>query len=384
MNDQPYLESPRRARPDELDAILALANEVMRIEQGRQPTIATDYPFIYNRKNVENITVVMQDQATDGELAVSMVGAWMNTVAVGDVRLRAGGINCLATLTGYRGQGLATQVMGAAVEHLAELGCHVGRLTTGINNWYHRLGWENAGTLCTYRFNHSNVGLLPTLPRELEVTHGTEFHDEVISAIVSLHQSDQLGGSRTAEIMRDLLAADSDPNLMGNKRYVIARQAGTPVAYCLDSNHGIIEWGGPPEVIAGLVRTWFGSKVGTRSGQLTPGLQEKVADSPELTLVAPAEGHPFIDLLRSLALPCREDYWGMLYIIDPGGILAAFGLTEIAVSEEAGKFTLTRGSESLSVSRQELAKLLFGPERISDFASDVLPLLFWEWPIEHV
>jgi len=112
MNDQPNLESPRRARPDELDAILTLANKVMRIGQDRQPTIATDYPFIYNHKNAKNITVVMQDQGTNGNLAISMVGAWMNTVAVGDVRFLAGGINCLATLPGYRGQGLATQVMG--------------------------------------------------------------------------------------------------------------------------------------------------------------------------------------------------------------------------------------------------------------------------------
>ncbi len=54
------------------------------------------------------------------------------------------------------------------------------------------------------------------------------------------------------------------------------------------------------------------------------------------------------------------------------------------VTEMDGKFALARGDESATVSRQELAKLLFGPERISDFAGDVLPLLFWEWPLEHV
>jgi hypothetical protein len=78
------------------------------------------------------------------------------------------------------------------------------------------------------------------------------------------------------------------------------------------------------------------------------------------------------------------DYWGMLYIIDPRGILEAFELDEISVMETEGRFTLTRGEGSVCVSRQELAKLLFGPEPISDFARDVLPLPFWEWPIEHV
>lgn len=141
-----------------------------------------------------------------------------------------------------------------------------------------------------------------------------------------------------------------------------------------------------------MVGTWMNTvevgsarlRVGGRRKQLPPGSQDQVANSPELTLVTPVRGHPFIDLLRPLRVPCEEDYWGMLYIIDPGSILEAFGLTDIAVTEKNGQFTLTRDDESVSVSRQELAKFLFGSERISDFAEDILPLLFWEWPMEHV
>ncbi len=376
---RPELDGPRPARPDEMESIIALANQVMRIGQGLEPTIATDYPFVYNSGNAENVTVVM-----DGSRTVSMVGSWINTVEIGDARLRSGGINCLATLPGYRGRGLATKVMNAAAEHMADAGCHIGRLTTDITNWYYRLGWENAGYLCTYRFNHSNVGILPGLPEAVELTYGAEFDENVVAAIVDLRRSDRLGGSRTADVMRELLDAGSDPNLMGNKRYVMAQRAGTPVAYCLDSDHGIVEWGGPADLVAGLVRTWFERRVGERGGNLLPESQAKVEESPELTLVAPGNGHPFLDLLRELGFPCQADYWGMLYIIDPRGILDAFGLTNISVAEEGGRFTLSRGDESVRVSRQELAKLLFGPERISDFADDGLPLMFWEWPLEHV
>ena len=109
-----------------------------------------------------------------------------------------------------------------------------------------------------------------------------------------------------------------------------------------------------------------------------------MAASRELALVAPASGHPFALVLRSLSVPCSIDYWGMLYVIDPRGILDACGLKDIAVTETHERFTLTRGNESVEVSRQELTKILFGPERIHGFAGDVLPLLFWEWPIEHV
>ena len=371
------LEGPRPARPEELAEILVLANKVMR--EGRKPTIATDYSFIYNPANAPNIMVVK-----DGDRVVSMAGMWMNTAEAGKGQISVGGINCLATLPNYRGHGLATKIMDAAVEHMAGLGCQVGRLTTGINDWYHRFGWENAGSLCTYRLNHSNIDLLPTLPEEATVTNGTEFNDEVIEAIVRLRQTDRLGGARTPEVMAELLQADNDPDLMGNTRYVMAHRDGEPAAYCLESKYGIVEWGGPADWVGGLVSAWFARRVGQRGGQLAHGSREPVAASPELALVAPATEHPFADLLGSLSLPRRHEYWGMLYVIDPRGILDSFGLDDMAVRELNGQFTLTRGDESVSVTRQRLAKLLFGPERISDFAQDVLPLLFWEWPIEHV
>ena len=373
------LEGPRQARPDEIDAILVLGNEVLRIGQGMKPTLATDYSFVYNRGNAENITIVK-----DGDRVVSMAGVWPNTVEAENTRLKAGGINCLATLPGYRGRNLATKVMQAAVEHMADRGCLVGRLTTGIHDWYHRVGWEDAGSLLTYRLNHSNVGLLPSLPNEVTVTHGTDFDDEIIAAIVRLRQIDRLGGVRTAETMRELVQADNDPEIMGNTQYVVAWQDGIPVAYCLDSNHGIVEWGGPAELVSSLIRAWFDRRVGERGGHLRRGSQDKVAASRELALVAPASGHPFALVLRSLSVPCSIDYWGMLYVIDPRGILDACGLKDIAVTETHERFTLTRGNESVEVSRQELTKILFGPERIHGFAGDVLPLLFWEWPIEHV
>ena len=51
------LDEPRAARRGELDAVLDLANEVMRVEKGFPPSIAVDYPFIYNDANLENIVI---------------------------------------------------------------------------------------------------------------------------------------------------------------------------------------------------------------------------------------------------------------------------------------------------------------------------------------
>ena len=371
------LDGPRAARPEELADILVLANVVMR--EGRAPTIATDYPFIYNAENVGNIIIIR-----DGDRVISSAGTWMNTVEAGDGRIRAGGINCVATLPGCRGQGLATMVMRKAVQHIAALGCHIGRLTTNIDDWYYRMGWENAGSLYTYRLNHSNVELLPELPDELTVVETREFSDELFEAIVGLRQADRLGGVRTPELMRALLEAGSDPKLMGGKRFVVASQGSVPLAYCLDTERGIIEWGGDGRLVAGLIREWFGRRVGQRGGKLSPGYEEKVAPSRELAVITPRTGHTFIELLETVSLSVDHAYWGMLNVIDPRGILDAFGLESIDLREENGMFTLSRGHESITVTRQALAKLLFGPERIAGFAADRLPFLFWEWPLEHV
>ena len=371
------VDGPRPARPEELPQIIDLANAVMRV--GRAPTIATDYSFIYKPENVGNVMVVK-----DGDRVVSMTGIWVNRAEAGGASIPSGGINCVATLPGYRGRGLASQTMQAAMSHMSKLGCHVGRLTTNIKDWYYRLGWENTGSLCTYTLNHSNIDLMPALAAGVRVESPADFDDKTVNAIVELRQADRLGGDRTTAVMRELLAAGNDPSLVGNKRPVLARQNGAIVAYCIDSDFGIVEWGGPDPLVAGTIREWFTSRAGERANQRSRNAEDRVAASPELAIVAPLTGHAFATRLASLGLPCRRDYWGMLYVVDPRGILDTFGLDDISVNEQDGNFTLTRGDASISVDRQGLAKLLFGPERTSDFAADVLPLLYWQWPLEHV
>ena len=49
-----------------------------------------------------------------------------------------------------------------------------------------------------------------------------------------------------------------------------------------------------------------------------------------------------------------------------------------------GEFTLRKGQETATIDRSRLTKLFFGPERVSDFASDVFPLPLWQWPVERV
>ena len=352
----------------------------MRLESGSPPSIAGDYPFIYNEDNLGNIMIVK-----DGDRVVATVAIWTNDIQVGLARLKVGGINCVATRSGYRGRGLATLVMRAAHQRLGELRCQVGRLTTNISKWYRRLGWEFAGSKCYFDFNHSNVDLLPQLPIDVMIEcTPCPFEDETLQALLELHHGDRLGGVRTVALTRTLFKSGNSPRARADARIVMARRRDTAVAYLIDRGGTITEWGGKAEIVSGLLRAWFEQDVGRPALDRELDAQTRVAGSERMTMIAPRAGHPLINGLEPLSLPCRYEYWGMLYILDPRGTLDAFGLHDITVHESDGRFTLTRGRAQVTVNRPQLAKLLFGPERISDFAGDVLPVTFWQWPLEHV
>ena len=374
---QDGFEGPRAARPGELESVLEATNRVMRVSAGHEPTIANDYPFIYNEQNLENIMIIKH-----GSRVVSSVAIWVNAIEIGAACLKVGGINCLVTLPEYRRRGLASQVMRASHDRMAKLGCHVARLSTSIANWYRRLGWEAAGSFCTYELNNSNLHQLPALGDgvNLRCTHN-EFEEGTLDTLVRLHQADRLGGVRTPELMRTLLQAGSDPKVKPDTWIIIALHGEKPLAYALDRHRVIVEWAGPSDVVAGLLRAWSEE----RARVADKAEQTSNADfSDKLILTGPPKGHSLLRLFGKFKLPCRIDYWGMLYVVDPRGILDAFGCQDIGLQERGSQFALELGEERLTVTRQQLTKLLFGPERTSDFGGGRLPFVFWQWPLEHV
>ena len=89
-------------------------------------------------------------------------------------------------------------------------------------------------------------------------------------------------------------------------------------------------------------------------------------------------------MLEQLQITSDLNYAQMIRLLDPQGILHAFGHDDITVTEQADTFTLRRAGQTATLDRPSLTKLFFGPERVSDFAADVFPLPFWQWPLEHV
>jgi ribosomal protein S18 acetylase RimI-like enzyme len=373
-------DGPRPARVEERDELIAMVNLVFRTLAGREPTIGIDWAHVYDPANLANVMVVC-----DQERVVASTGLWTNEVALGDARLLVGGINCVGTLPDYRRHGLGSSVVEAAQARMRDLGCHVGLLVTGISSWYRRLGWDDAGLVHSYSLNRGNIALLPRLPATVHVRLVETGQDgdagvarEVAGEVVRLHNEQRMGALRTVEQFRQLLAAK------GNPRLLLAESEGVLLAYLLVRENSLLEWVGSAENVAGLVRACFEMLDDPQASTSERSNEAGPIALRNLTLSTPGWQQPLVARLDALRIPYSSSYLGMMYVVDPRAVLDAFGLSAIGVSAEGEAFNLTYQGERVTLHRSQLAKLFFGPERVSPFAAELLPLPFWQWNLEKV
>ena len=362
------LNGPRPAKINERGPILKTVEYIFRTSRGRPPTMAKDYPHVYHPNNLKNVLIVKT-----GQQVVSSAAIWTNHIQLGKASLHIGGINAVGTLPDYRKHGLGTQVMQAAQKMMRNLDCHIGLLNTGIVDWYRRVGWEKAGIQYTFRFDRSNICLLPVLENKFQ-----EANDRELEQILSVHHSDKIGGLRTPDLFRQLLKTKKISNIP-----VVKTETGI-IAYLLVACNTIVEWGGPAKSVAGLIRAWFKKKDSLEASTSTRGINNKPVSLTEIKLIVPEVDHPFVTLLKKLKIPHFFGPARMLLVLNPKRILEAFGHTDINVSQKSGFFTLSRGNETDIFSQQQLAKLFFGPERISPFGADLFPLPFCQWTLDCV
>jgi hypothetical protein len=267
------------------------------------------------------------------------------------------------------------------------LGCHVGLLVTGIMNWYRRLGWEEAGSLRSYRLNRGNIRLLPALSTGVsyrfaeagdDKASGDKVSDEVAAEVVRLRNQDRLGATRTVEGFRQLYTARRSPQIL------LAESGGEAISYLLVRDNFVIEWGGNAQSVAGLVRSYFEASDDPALSTSQRNDAGRPIILPNLSLITPAWPHPLVTMLDAVRIPYATEYLGMMYVVDPRPILDAYGLSALDVEAVGDEFILHYEGEAVKLTRNQLAKLFFGPERISNFAAHLFPLPFWQWLLEKV
>lgn len=101
-------------------------------------SIGAGYPGF----RTEHVRIALDRTAPAGALRLNL-----ETVRIGEARLRMGGLGWVSTAPRYRGKGVARALIVDALKYLATQRCHVSMLF-GIPNFYHRFGF--ATTLAEY------------------------------------------------------------------------------------------------------------------------------------------------------------------------------------------------------------------------------------------
>jgi len=363
------VDGPRACRGHELPMVLDLGNLVMRVDAGRPPTYGRDWPHVYSPANLANVRVLFRG----GELA-SSIAIFPTTVRTGAAELRVGGINGVVTRPDLRKQGAAGLVLRDCHRKVREDGCDLALLSTVIVDWYRRFGWELGALQRTFALDRNTIRYLPTLP-DLEVAVAGVAD---LDALGVLHEREPLGARR---------AADPWPILLGRPRVkaYVARRLGEVVAYTVLSGDAVIETGGPGDLAAALVAELYRRH---DDPDVSTSTYERGRPPRVPTLRLQVHAPPLDDglgaFLQRLGVPAQLDYLGMIRVVNARQLLGKLAPRVVVERDDEDEVTLRDGQEWLSLSRRDLVKLCFGPERITPFASDVLPAPFYQFPMDRV
>ncbi len=368
------IDGPRGCQEHELALTVDLLNLVMRRAEGLPPTIGSDYPHVYCAGNRENMRIIKM-----GGQVVSHVGLFLTENKVGDHALRVASLGCMVTHPDYRHRGLGSAVAEDFARTMTELAADVGWLGTDIADWYRRLGWEKAGREYIYKLDRGNATLLPSV-EEYEVQRGYQGY---LEQMLARHQQHPFGTNRSLGLFKLLLDRPDTDRWPQLETYVATRQERLG-AYLVVSGREVLEYAGRPEVVAGLLGEVFRRE--DEPAVSTSDRDDTGAPALDATLSvhAPVADDDLSGVLAGMGLPRSEGYVGLLRIPDLSRLLAKLGLDEIEVEQEENSAVLSRGSESCQLTPREQVKLVFGPERVADFAADLFPIPFYHWPLDYI
>ncbi len=344
----------------------------MREEVGTAPTYGEEWPRIYCLENLENLRVLR----ADGRI-VSSAAIYPHDVRFGKARLRVGGITGVATDSAYRRRGFATRVMQACIERMAELGCHLSLLGSGVPSWYRKLGWEYAGMERKYQFSRGNRHLLPT-DTDLEMR---TVEDGDFEALTAIHAARALGALRSADLLRSMWSPKPAAAVW------VGLQNAEVEAYLRVRGTSVTEYGGPAELVlpmlARLLESWDDPAVPTSTRSIE---ERQVNTKPTVhaSLDAPWRPDDVTDALDALGILRSAGYVRMIRIEDPQGLVRAYGRTDLNVQADVDRIVVETGNRKLRLSRTDAVKLFFGPERPVQPDVAGLPFEFHVWLTDRV
>jgi len=365
-------EGPKACGPYELSGVLDVGNLVLRTlntpagQPTRYPSVGTDYPHIYNPRNLGNIRI-----ATTKGRVISSIGIYPTKVQTPSGRISVGGINCFVTHPDHRRKGIGEAVLLDAHAKMRANGHHIGWLSTRIQDYYRKFGWEVAGRQRSWTFDRGNIDRLPD-PAGLKIDENWR---AVVDQLDALHSAEPTAAPRGAERF----------TLLAERKFgqvYVARRGRRIVAYAGVRGASINEHAGKPADVAALIRAVFGAvdDPTIRTSERPPGQRA----TPEMHVLTPASGYGLPAMLGELGIPSSLESMGLILMLDASGLFRSLGIRDVKVRAVGDGYQLTHETTTLDCTPRELVKLVFGPERVPGFAPEIFPIDFYIWQADRV
>ena len=351
------LEGPRGARESEFGEILDFLNFVFRSDVGRRPSMGGDYPHLYREEHAR----YLRHMRLNGRV-VSCVSIYPCQVQWGDAVLKVGGIGGVATDPEHRRHGLAGLTLEDCLKVMAEEDFDLSILWTGISDYYRRWGWEHAGQSWRFAMDRTTVAYLPAAPAGDILTDSRD--PRVIDGVHELHSRTRRG------VVWDRELAEQMINIPTRHKVALLAVDDTPTAYIVYSfgtSVTVKEHGGEAGDVLGLTRAVFDQE-----------------GAGNLSIHTPAEETGVAADLLARGCPAQPHYAGMLALLDPQRILRTYGLDDVEVVRLDDQWEVRCGRESARYRRNDLVKLLFGPEQPGGIVHPGLPLPFHYGQLDHM
>lgn len=133
------MEGPRSAKPDELDSVISLINNVFRVDCNFDATMQKEFPILLCNDNIDNIRIIK-----DGEKPIAAGAYYKNRIFIQSCYINAGSIGSVCTDPRYRGKALASGIIDDIEEKMKSEGIDV-ELISGRINLYLRRGCSIVG-----------------------------------------------------------------------------------------------------------------------------------------------------------------------------------------------------------------------------------------------
>ena len=221
---------------------------------------------------------------------------------------------------------------------------------------------------------------------ETLVSRAEELFGVVLPGYTHLQPAQPILFSHYLLAYREMFSRDADRFRLLLERKAgqlfVALRGGEAVAYAAVRGTAVVEYAGALEDVAALMRAVFEQldDPHTPTSQRPPGQRATV----EMRVLTPDMRDGLPGSLMQKGIPHAFGYLGMVRMLDPIGLFGALGLDEIGTEAQGQGWRLSHRGKTRTFGERELARLIFGPERPAEFAADILPVPFYQWPADRV